>query len=170
MKKYGFTTIELIITFSLISFIMIFLFEVIVIVREAYISTGFRTELVNKQSNIIRIVNKELNTSRITNIVSCGEECLTISFNNGSSSRLEINRDENLFTFGSYTTELVANSAFGQFKIETITDYDVSPNKKNSILNIRIPIHHDLYEGENFGINIVYMYDNRVEDLPVLSN
>lgn len=166
MKKNGFTTVELIITFSLIGFILIFLFEVVVIVREAYISTGFRTELVNKQANISRIINKELSSRTITNIANCGNECINISFDNGSTAKLEIKREEKLFTFGNYTTELVNNSSFGSVFVETHNDPNVSNSKKNSILRINIPIIHELYKDEDFGINIVYLYDNRVNDLP----
>lgn len=168
MKKSGFTTVELIITFALTTFIMIFLFEVVIIIRETFTSTGFKTELVSKQANISRIVNRELNEKNITNIINCGNNCIEIHFDNETSQNLIVDRQNNLFTFGEYTTELVNNSSFGLIETDIYTDPNIGNNKLNSILKIKIPIHHQLYD-EDFGLNIIYLYDDRVNDLPLFT-
>ena len=161
-NQKGFTTVELIVSFALTMVVMAFLFETLLSLKTLYILTSNKTELLTKQTVMSRKINSEFNKKKIINIVNCGNECLTFSFSDGTSSNLAIDRGRKTFQYGSYRTELIEDSQFGDAVIKTNTTYDVADGSDNTIIQIKIPIIYPAYKDEDYGINVIYQYDNRV--------
>ena len=58
MKNKGFTVIELVLTISLVSVVMIILFQIIFLVKNLYVESGVKVKLLQKQLVISEKINK----------------------------------------------------------------------------------------------------------------
>ena len=148
MNKKGFTTIELIVSFVLVVTIAIFLFQIVIILKNIYSDSSFKTEVMVKQSNLSNLIYSSLDEG--VKKISCSTNSIDFTLNNDSIKTLKINKEENLISFGSYTTSLVENTYFQDLSINII----YSNNKM--IFKTVIPIKNDKYKDDNFNINIVY--------------
>ena len=157
----GFTVIELISSFVLVSLIVALLFEVLFIIKDLYSSSGIKTKLLVKQALISEKINDELSTKNLMIASKCGESCINFVFTDGTSSQLSFNREANTFKYGDYKTQLISGSEYGNINVSTETVLDVATGLNDSIVNIKIPIYHKLIKKQDFGINIVYQYDSR---------
>ena len=65
MKKSnkGITIVELVVSISILSIVVLFLFQLILSLKEVYTSSGVKTEMLNKQA----IINREINEDLINN-------------------------------------------------------------------------------------------------------
>lgn len=161
-RRNGFTTIELIITITITLVIVGFIMQILLVLKELYVSTAARTELLIRQSLISRQINNDLNKYAITQINNCGNECIEITLASGVTKELSINRTDKILKYGDYAVKLVDNSEFGEALVESETIYDVADDHDNTIIQIKIPITYPIYEDEDFGINIIYQYDSRI--------
>lgn len=157
----GFTVVEIIVSFVLTSIIVLLLFELIIILKELYVTAGIKSQLLTKQTIMSEKINSDLNTKKIIIANRCGTTCINFVFDDSSTSRLEIDRKNNTFSYGDYKTELIAGSQFGNIKVSTNSVVGVATGRNNSIVTITIPIIHSLLEQQEYGINVVYQYDNR---------
>lgn len=53
-NQKGFTLVELIASFTLALVIMFFLFQIVITVKELYVSSGLKTEMLIRQANLER--------------------------------------------------------------------------------------------------------------------
>lgn len=160
MKKNnkGFTVVEMIVSFSVTMVIMVFMFELVLLVKDLYISYGLKTELLTKQAIISEKINSDLLEKTVLITSQCGDDCIDFYFSDNSKARLVVSRDKGLIQYGDYVTKLLSGSSFGNIKVSTQTMYDVSSGKNDSILAINIPIYHKLLPEQNYGVNIAYQY------------
>lgn len=159
-NQKGFTVIELILSFSITTIVVVLLFQLLISLKNLYNETGHKTELFIKQATITEQINKELTSKTIISVDDCGEECIIFNFSDGSNSKLLINREENFIHYGKSATKLVLNSYFGDAKVEFYRNAANLHNSFDSFITIKIPIYYPTYEDENFGINIVYQYNS----------
>ncbi len=159
-QKNGFTVIELILSFTVATIIIVLLFQLLISLKDLYNTTSYKTELFIKQSNISDKIYEQFNSKTIENIESCGENCLVFLYTDGSNSELSIYREQGVINFGNYTTNLVEDSYFGVPNIDYYKNVNNNFNNIDSYIHINIPIYHTLYLDENFGINIVYQYNS----------
>ena len=165
----GFTVVETIVSFVLTSIIVLFLFELIILLKELYVSSGIKSQLLTKQTIMSEKINSDLNNKKIMIATRCGLSCIDFIFDDSSTRRLEIDRKNNTFLYGDYKTELIAGSQFGNVKVSTNSVVGVAEGKNNSIVTITIPIIHSLFEKKEFGINVIYQYDSRDTSITDLS-
>lgn len=162
MKKEGFTLVEILVSLSLVSIVILLLFNVIIILKNLYIEDGMKTALLINQTNFNKRLQDELSKNQVTEISSCGENCLTFTFQNGTSKTLSYEDTSNTLTFDNYKAPLAEGAKVGTFTAETKTITTINnPSYNNSVLSIQIPITHNLIEGE-FGVNLVYPYNSHV--------
>ena len=161
MNKKGFTIIELVSSFALISLIIGLLFELLMVVKNLYTDAVIKTELLTKQALISEKINDDFTNKSLRIASKCGNNCILFEFFDGTSSTLEFNREENTFKYGNYKTNLMDGSMYGNIDISTETILGVGLGLNDSIVKIRIPIYHKLIKKEDFGINIVYQYNSR---------
>ena len=168
MNKKGFTTVELLVSFALISVIVFFLFEIIFVLKDLYVSAGIKTKLLTKQAVISEIINDDFTSLTLLYADKCDssdvnadkEVCINFAFKD-ITKQLVVDRENKTITWGNITTELISGSEFGNMKItkENLVHTE-DTETLNGILTIDIPIYHKLIEGEDFGIDINYQYNS----------
>ena len=166
-KKSGFTVVELIVSFSLALIIAVFLFQIIINLKNLYTNSVIKTELVNIQSLISREINSKFNSNKIVNITKCDSYCLNFAYENGESDKLSVNFDNKTIQFGSYTAKLPENSSFGSINIDSSYSATFSKTFNNAMILINIPIYNENFNDQNFGINIVYQYNSNENNIDI---
>ena len=128
MKKNGFTLVELIVTFTLVSTISFLLFQLIFGLKEIFVSTKFKTNLLTKQANLTRRINNDLLNYQIIKFDNCirsvtnANLCMEITFadetNQLIQKRLEVYENEIIYDNFKVTanpnTDANANTAEGE--------------------------------------------------------
>ena len=167
MNKKGFTVVELIVSITLTFVIVSLLFQVLLSLRDVYVSSGVRTQLLNKQTIISSKLNEDLYNKDLVTVLKCGRNCLNFVYMDGTSSRLVIDVSNNIFRYGNYSTELVSGSRFRDVDIRVEKTADIPDSKKDSVLIMQIPIMHNLFE-ESYGVNVLFPFNSRetaIEDV-----
>ncbi len=158
MKNKGFTVVEMLSAFTLSSIIIIILFQLIINLKEIYSSSGIKTELLNKQYLMTNKIYSDLNEKQIVSIDSCinMEKCISFTYSDGIVKNLEIDEENKTIKYDNYIVKLNSYTNFGNI----IIDFD-GTSEQNKIVNINVPIYNDQIKDTNFGINIVYPYNNQ---------
>lgn len=164
MKK-GFTVVELIVSFSLVMTIVIFLFQIVIGIKNLYTNSGLKTELLNKQSLISYEINKKFAEKDINQVLKCGSYCLSFVYSDGSKDQLRLDYDNKTFQFGSYTTKLPDGSYFKDVNISAKFAGTFSNYNNNAMILVNIPIYNDNLENQNFGITAIYQYNTNEKDI-----
>lgn len=157
-KKNGFTVVEMVVSFSVTMIIMVFMFELVILVKDLYVSYGVKTELLTKQAILSEKINSDLLSKDLLITTQCGDNCIDFYFSDNTKNRLKVDRSTGNFQYGNYTTKLISGSSFGNIKISTQTLYNVTAGKNDSILSIDVPVYHKLLKGQNFGVTVAYQY------------
>ena len=159
MKK-AFTTVELIVSFSLTMVIVVFLFQLVVSLKNIYIANLLKTELLNMQAIISDKINTSFSKKTIKNITKCGSYCLNFIYSDNSKEMLKIDYNENSIEFGSYKDVLPDNSYISNPSIDLAYSGTFSKKSNNALLIINIPIYNDFLKNQNYGINVIYQYNS----------
>ena len=182
----GVTIVELIVSATLLFVILTFLFQIIIMLKEVYSSSGIKTEMLTKQALISKMINDDLSTKKIELASDCSQDinnrnCLYLYFEDGTQKKLEIipktNNTEAAISYGNnedkYKVELVSGANFGSYHISYTEIANVLGSTNNAILNINIPIMHPSLGNDDYGINIVYQYNSNstsITDLAIDGN
>lgn len=167
MKKNGFTLVELITSFALASVIMIFIFNIVVILKQNYISKSVRTDLMIKQSLLSQKINEDFTNNNVKDIATCDtiKKCYEFTFLDNSKKKLTISSDDKTITYGDYSYVLT-NSSYATKINVNINKVNVDNNTLNdSILVIDMPIYNKKYANNNFGIKVIYQYNSHVTSI-----
>lgn len=162
MNNRGFTVVELVVSFALTMIVVIFLFQVVVQIKELYISSGIRTGLLSKQAIITKTISDDISNKKILYATNCGEYCINFTFEGDETKQFKVDVNNKTIRYGSYATKLVTGSKFGDFRVSTETPVMTGSGaalNNNSFIQINIPIKHHLFD-EDFGIHLVYQYNN----------
>lgn len=157
MKK-GFTVVELVVTISITAIIATFLLQLILSLNNIYLSSGIKTEIMNKQSLITNQINKKLIDKSLDSLTSCGNYCIKFNYIDNTNDIFKIDYTNNILTFGSFSTNLPADTYFKNVSVDIIYAATIDTTDKNAILNIKIPIKNDKIK-DDFYINVVYQYN-----------
>lgn len=160
MNNKGLTVVELIVSFALTMIVAVFLFRTILTLKDSYVGSGVKSQLLNKQTLMSSKINNDFYEKGVKIALRCGKDCLNFIFNDNTSSKLIVDRDNNLFSYGNYNTKLVDGSKYGAVDIHTETTLNVESGKKDSFIIVKIPVTHPLLK-EDYGVNIIYQYDSR---------
>lgn len=167
MKK-GFTVVELIVSFSLVMVIAIFLFQIVIGLKNLYTNSGLKTELLNKQSLISNEINKKLTTKGISTLSKCGSYCVEFLYSDGTSDKMTIDYTNNTIEFGNYKTNLPEDSYIKDAKISQANAATFQTYADNALLIIEIPIYNDNFSEQNFGIKAIYQFNDQLSNLAVV--
>lgn len=168
-RQKGFTVVELIVSFSLTLVVILLLFQVIISLKELYVKDGVKTELMAKQSIMTQKIMDDFDRKKMETATRCGDDCLNFSFSDNTTSQLTIDRAKGVFHYGDYTTKLVGDSDFGTIHIGNQTTLNVAKGKKDSMIQIEIPIHNRNLKGD-YGVKVVYQYDSRTTSIGDLNS
>ena len=152
----GFTIVELLSTFVLSSVIIMLLFQLIINLKDIYQSSGIKTDMLNKKNIITDKIYTDLNEKKAINIDYCDRSliCIDFTFQDGSMRRFEADEVNKTISYGDSTIKLTNGSYFDDISVSTT---DLQTDEK--IFNMNVPIYNTLLKNENFGINIVYTYN-----------
>lgn len=170
MKKRGFTLVELITSFALASVIMIFIFNIVVLLKNNYIGKSIRTNLTLKQSQLSQKLNEDFKGNNVVGIRTCDSEdkCYEFAFANNVTKRLTISSDGKTIKYGDFVYNLANSSYTGTINVE-IKRNEVDNNTINdSILSINLSIYDNKYKDVDFGINLAYQFNSNINDLSIV--
>lgn len=152
----GFTLVEMLVSFTLSMVLIIILFQLIINLKDIYMLSGIKTEMLNKQYLMTNKIYTDLNEKKAARIENCNNPsvCIQFTFQDGTSTKLELNETDKTLSYDGYVIKLNNNSRFNTINIST-----VSSETNRRIFSVNIPIYNDLYKDTNFGINIIYPYN-----------
>ena len=75
MNKKGFTVVELIVSFTLAMTISVFLFQIVINLKNLYTNSTIKTELINIQSLVSRQMNENFKKG-IISVDECGDQVI----------------------------------------------------------------------------------------------
>ena len=156
MKRNGFTVVEILTTFVLITIVVSLLLIISTSLGKIYTSTSVKTELYYTQSVISNELNKVFLGHNVSSVTKCGDKCLLVSYHDAESKKIEI--DETLVHIDGMAYDIPQNSEMGEVKFDVIYSPITHKFKPDTILNIKIPITYRNIDGD-FGVNIVYQFN-----------
>ena len=159
----GLTIVELVSSFMITMVALVFLFNIVVILKENYVLNSRKSDLIVEQSLLSRALNEDL-YNKATDIikVTCPSGynlCYEIVLNDGNSKKLNISYGENKIMYGDLvlTDEsfdiIETNSGICYYSNTSASDLT------NSFLKIKVDIDTELFENYEFGINVISLYD-----------
>lgn len=162
----GFTIIELITSFSLTMVVLVFLFNIVVIMKETYIVNSTKSDLVVMQSLLSTALNEDLynNMTRFykgTSTSSFNAEGYDVGyrvyFNDGTNALLKISTTNNKLQYKGieYTADSLLVTGYTICKGE----YSGTTDDLDSYLKITINMSSSVLKDETFDINVIQLYD-----------
>lgn len=160
MSKKGFTVIEMMATFILVSVASVILVRLAITVKEIYTVNDLKTILLVKQGNFMYKIYHDMDTKELSSITT-SDNTINFNFSNGTSKKLIINNSNRTISYGNYTYKLTNSN-----NITSVTNNSYSSNDGNIFaLNIKI---NDKLVGGDYGLNIVFQTGNvEIPDLDV---
>lgn len=171
MNKKGFTVLELILAFSLMTIVVVYLLQIIALVQSVYIRNNSKSELLIKQNNVIDLMYRDLDAKGLKAISSCGTNCYELTFNNSENKKIEkyTDGDKSIVKYGNYAVEYDSRVKVGnidrvQPSIFTPDDGIIGTNFYNAILEINIPVSD---QTGVYSIQVVYQYNTTINNVTV---
>lgn len=154
----GFTIVELLVSFSITMVIVVFMFQLIINLKDVYLGSGVKTELINRKFLITDKIYNDLLNNTVTKIEGCGSNCVNFTFIDGTMKMFNVDVANSIISYGDYSVKLVTGASFGSI---TITDDTVNTSgyNYNSVFAMNVPITHKLFDDTDFGINVVFPYN-----------
>lgn len=165
MNKKGMTIVELVVSFSLATVIALFLIEIVIFLKDTYVTNGIKSEMVLRQSLISDRINSLLHEQTITMVSNnCGEYCLELSFEDNSISTINFDINNNRVIIDDYVANLPSGSKIVDvnFFIENLSS---AADNNDSIFSINAKITNDIFKDEIFNINAIYQFKKEETDL-----
>ncbi len=157
-NKKGFSIIELLVSFIIISLLTITMFRTVLMLNDKLFYYHHTSRLTVFQGNIMNSIQKDLFTRGFSYVDSCGSNCYDIYFLDGESKILSIDNNENILQYGLFAEKLPKNSKFSGDVIIEIISFD----ETKYIYQIKIPISSDIFEME-YNINVVYQTPEQIK-------
>lgn len=153
----GFTLVELLVSFTLSMILIIIMFQLIINLKDVYMTSGIKTEMINKQYLMTNKIYKDLTEKKLTGISKCesGQNCINLSFSTGETKTFTVDLTNNTLNYDNYVVKTNNTSTIGTIIISSNT---ITETKK--ILTIKVPITNSNFKNDDFGINIVYPFNS----------
>lgn len=143
-KNKGFTTIELITSFTLASVIMLILFNIILILKDNLSKVNAKTNMLVNKDNLSYNINKRFKEKELSSVTMCdeGDKCYEFTYSDDTSDKLVYSNTDKTITFNNYTFDIIDGITVEE---PTITEhYDtMSSTTYNGYFIIHIPIKLD---------------------------
>ena len=166
MNKKGFTTVELITSFTLATVVMLILFNVIIIMKDKLSETNIKTKMLVEKDNLSYNINKRLKEKEISSITMCGEgdKCYEFTYSDDISDKLIYSSTDKTITFNNYTFDIIDGITVEEPVIKEYYD-TMSSTKYNGYFIIHIPIKLD-NKDYSIKVNKHFNTDSLVIDVP----
>lgn len=100
-NKKGFTVIEILLTFTLVSIIMISLFQLIMNYKNKQQIEAFRRDIITYKYKITKLLQDDLVVKGISNIVVNSNASYTITLKNNEERTLNIDKDNYIISYNN---------------------------------------------------------------------
>src|SRR5574344_1496163 len=97
-NQKGFTVVEMIVSFALTMVLVVFLLNIIILIKDAYISNGIKNVLMNQQAVITKQIYDDVGQKKVRIITSCGTNCYDLYFADGTNTEMSLDPTNHLFT------------------------------------------------------------------------
>ena len=157
MNKKGFTLIEVIVSFVLVTAISLALFKTVLAMQQRQ-----KVNIaLNQFKSFNLMINNEIQydflTDKILSTSACGTNCYDITFEKKGTVRITMNKEDGTITYGSFKEKLPVDYTF--YDDMTITSYTSSTSGLNSYVVLTIPVKSN-YEPNLSNIKYMYQYDS----------
>lgn len=155
LNNKGFTVVELLASFILTMIIVVFLFEIVLELRNLYLNESVKTASINENALVVNAIHNNLNGKIVTGSNCTGTKC-TITHNEGS---LVISVSGKTVTVGSQKFEYPEKANLQSVSLTKVGPVNTGAAGINSYFKISYVINSaDLDDDINF--NYVYPYVN----------
>lgn len=173
-RQKGFTLVEIVVTFCLVSTISFLLFQLILSIKNLYTTSDYKTVLLIEQGNMTRRINTDMFTMPLLKVEDCSNEknvcwlftVRDLALDKNVTKRLEVY--ENSIVYDGYKMNIDNGTKIGD--VSAVVSYiDDSSVTYNAMLTIDIPITNKLVEG-NYGLHLIIQYntsDAQVEEAAI---
>ena len=141
-----------------------------------YTENGIRTEMLLKQSALSKDINEllEEKKGKLKSISRCGNRCYRISFDAGieseeDSADLEFDPEKREILFNNHTYKYPDGSELATPIVELKTTPGIGTGENNAILNIFVPVYHNLIDGD-YGARMILQFDDREVEIPEIDD
>ena len=165
-KSNGTTLIEIIVSIILISFVMIFLFNILVDLKsENDLTSKKSTDALNRAS-YTRIIQNDFINLGLKGITNCsnGIFCLTFTFDNNTSKRFIVESNSVIYADEKWeisSGNYIRNNIKFVYKVATTNSSELAtPDVKNyHLLKIVIPVTMNLSSNRKYDVEITNVSD-----------
>ena len=164
MNKKGFTLVEVIVSFVLITAVSIALFRTTLTIQQRQKANI----ALSKFKALNLVLNNEIQydflTDKILSTSECGANCYDINFEKKGIVRITIDRSNGTIVYGSFKEKLPEEYTF--YDDMTITSYISSTSGNNSYFALTIPVKSN-YDPSLNSIKYMYQYDSNNPDIEI---
>lgn len=163
-NKKGFTIVELLTSFALAMVVMVFIFNIVLSLKNSYIFNATKSELVLNQSLLSTELNSDFEAGKILSFEPCGASttnCYTIKMlviDEEKTKTLNIDVESNKIKYGTYNYVLDDSESIGAITI--CKNQTNASGRMNSYLIIEIPITSTIVTKGDFGVKVIYPYND----------
>ncbi|MFI3307210.1 MAG: BspA family leucine-rich repeat surface protein [Mycoplasmatota bacterium] len=167
-NKKGFTIIELICSFVIISVIIVFLFQILLHLKDIYVEVNLVSEIATKESLIESYISADFMAKELINIEQCGDNCFNFTYADASTGTLFLNDNNTVLTYNDYSISLSGGTTFGRILFSDNV-LDEGYEGKQSLLKLTIPIYNNILDESNY-IEVYNRYDYSKLDKSIYFN
>lgn len=174
MNKKGFTLVEIIVTFCLVSTISFLLFQLIISLKNLYTNSDLKTVLMIDQGNMTRRMNDDFFTMPIVSINDCEDTddaglklCYSFNLNDQALEKVvtkQLKIYDDRIIYDGFQINIANGSKLGDVSL-VATYIEDTTVKYNGILTLDIPISNKLVLGD-FGIHMTVQYNTSKSNVP----
>ena len=156
-KRNGFTLVELLVCFVLITIVTISLFKTVLTLQQKQQKNIAYNDYVAFSSVVNSTIQKDFLNKTMKSFTTCGDNCYTVTYTDGSTRELRIDKKNGIFTYGDTKEKIPSSYKF--YDDLDVTNITSSSNGAfTSLLTINIPLRNSL-TGNNNDIECSYQYN-----------
>jgi len=168
VNNKGMSTIELIVSFVIISLVAVGMFKSVLDLLDKISFYQSNVNITILKGSITNSVQEDLVHREFYRYDSCGTNCYDITFKDLTTRRFKVDTSSRTIQYGGISDKLPEDFTLSGSILFDTTKVSSPEDKNDSILRIFVPIENESL-GIKSDINIVYQYDSRnTGDLPPL--
>ncbi|MDD4027837.1 MAG: prepilin-type N-terminal cleavage/methylation domain-containing protein [Bacilli bacterium] len=166
MNKKGFTLVELIVSFAMISILSLVVFRTTINIQQKQSRNIAYSNYVTFYSAVNNVLQNDLVNKTIEELEFCGRNCYKIKYEGEESKELSIDIENKLIRYGGFIERLPVS--FKYYMDLTISEdiYDAVDDHYNAMLTIRIPINSTILPNDK---DLFYIYQYNSDINPITS-
>ncbi|MBQ9181959.1 MAG: hypothetical protein IJ134_04945 [Bacilli bacterium] len=158
MNNKGMTVVELIVSFSLTALVVALLLQLLISLNKLSNTSGIKTELLTKQSNIEKQLYDDLEFNNILDIKSENNKYI-LTLASGDTREIEIDNTNKKIIYNKKTYKFPNNTSITNLDVQNIIASSIDLGVDNAFIKISIDVSYPNVSG-NYNINVILPYNN----------